>query len=554
MPAITVDGVTKTFPEGTPYGEIVQAFDTRDHLPALVALAKGKLYELHTVPEKDMTVELLTAGSAIGMDIYRRSVNFLFLKAVYDVTGKDRDVHTTLRFSNNNGYYYTFSGLKNGMEADAQLAEKILARMRELADACLPLEKKSVHLRKAMEYFRTTGMQDKEKCFRYRRASYVNLYTLEDYSGYFYGYMVWHTGFLRTFDVSVYRDGLILVLPQRSDPLSVGTYQPSPKLFAIQQEAEVWAADMQMETIGDLNDSICHETFRGRLLAAEALQEGRISAIAREIAERGDVKFVMIAGPSSSGKTTFSRRLSVQLQTQGLTPHPVSLDNFYRNRTECPRDEEGNYDFECLESLDLDLLQETLTSLTEGRETEMPVFDFISGTRKYRGDRIRLGENDILVLEGIHGLNSRISAGLPAESKYLVYISALTQMNMDAHNYISTTDGRLLRRITRDHRTRGTSALETIRMWPSVRRGEESYIFPHQENADVMFNSSLIYELSVLKTYVEPLLFQIPEDAPEYPEAHRLLKFLDSILGSPAEIVPMNSILREFIGGGVFGL
>lgn len=554
MPVITVDGNTRIYKAGTPYWEIVRDFEPAEGPPALVVLENGILRELIRVPDGDAALTLVTASSEIGMSIYRRSTNFLFLKSVYDITGKDRDVHTFLRFCSSSGYYYTIRGLADGIADYASFAKEVEARMRELAAQRIPLQKNSVSLRKAREYFRNAGMEDKDRNFRYRRASSVNLYTLDDYSDYFYGYMVRDTGFLQTFRVEPYEAGLVLVLPERTDPLHVEPYRPSPKLFAIQAEAEEWAEQMEVSALGDLNDALCAGTFQSKLLAAEALQEGKIAAIAREIASRDNIKFVMIAGPSSSGKTTFSKRLSVQLTAQGLRPYPVSLDNFYLNRVDCPRDADGNYDFECLESLDLDLIRQTLQDLIAGKKVEMPVFDFVSGTRKYHGDFLQLGESDILVLEGIHGLNPELSSFLPDDAKYLIYISALTQLNIDEHNYIPTTDGRLLRRIIRDHRTRGTSAQETIRMWPSVRRGEESYIFPYQENADVMFNSALVYEPSVLKLYAEPLLFQIPENAPEYPEAHRLLKFLENILGSPAENVPLNSILREFIGGGIFRL
>ena len=554
MPSITVNGETKTFKPGTPYGEIVKSFEAKDSLPTLVVLENGKLRELRNVPEGDHTIRLLTAESDIGISIYRRSLNFLFLKAVFDLTGKDRSVRIFQHCKVSNGFYYMISGLKNGSEVNREFAEKIENRMRELAGQCLPLKKSTVSLQKAREFFRNAGMHDKNRNFRYRLASSVNLYTLDDYSDYFYGYMVWHTGFLTEFRVEPYEEGLILVTPDRTDPQKVTPYRPYPKLFAIQMEAAKWDARMGVESLGDLNDALCNGTFQEKLLTSEALQEGRIAAIAREISERDNIKFVMIAGPSSSGKTTFSKRLSVQLTAQGLRPHPVSLDNFYRNRVECPKDADGNYDFECLEALDTDLIRKTLLDLTSGKEVDMPVYDFITGIRKNSGTRLHLEDGDILVLEGIHGLNPELSSVLPDDAKYLIYISALTQLNVDEHNYIPTTDGRLIRRIVRDHRTRGTSAQETIRMWPSVRRGEESYIFPYQENADAMFNSALLYELSVLKLYVEPLLFQIPEDAPEYPEAHRLMKFLESILASPSEQIPSNSILREFTGGGIFGL
>ena len=304
--------------------------------------------------------------------------------------------------------------------------------------------------------------------------------------------------------------------------------------------------------VGDLNECISQGESGHLTLVAEALQESRVAEIAGEISGRPEVKFVLIAGPSSSGKTTFSRRLAVQLTARGMKPHTISLDNYYHNRENTPKDAEGNYDFECLEALDIPLFNRQMKALMEGERVELPRFNFQTKKREYRGDFLQLGKEDILVLEGIHGLNDRLSYMLPASSKYKIYISALTQLNIDEHNRISTTDGRLIRRIVRDYLTRNTSAQETIAMWPSVRRGETNYIFPFQEQADAVFNSALVYELAVLKLYAEPILFQVPEDAPEYTEAKRLLKFLDYFLGLPSETVPAHSILREFIGGSCF--
>ena len=304
-----------------------------------------------------------------------------------------------------------------------------------------------------------------------------------------------------------------------------------------------------LENVGALNDRIASGQMQRLILVQEALQEKKISEIAQQIGERKDVKFIMIAGPSSSGKTTFAHRLNVQLEAIGLKPHAISVDNYFVNRYDSPRDEEGNYNFEALECLDLELFNQNMTDLLLGKRVELPVYNFKTGLREYRGDFMELGPSDILVIEGIHCLNDRLSYALPRESKFKIYISALTQLNIDEHNRIPTTDGRLLRRLVRDARTRGTKARETIRMWPSVRKGEEENIFPFQEEADVMFNSALVYELSVLKQYAEPLLFGIPKDCEEYLEAKRLLKFLDYFLGVSSEDIPKNSILREFIGG-----
>ena len=309
---------------------------------------------------------------------------------------------------------------------------------------------------------------------------------------------------------------------------------------------------MDIEDVGDLNEKVCEGSINDMILVAEALQERRIGEIARQIVERGNVKFVPIAGPSSSGKTTFSHRLSIQLRTHGLNPHPIAVDDYFVNREDTPLDENGDYNFECLEAIDVELFNQNMASLLKGERVELPTFNFKTGHREYAGHFMQLGEDDILVIEGIHGLNDKMSYMLPTESKFKIYISALTSLNVDGHNRIPTTDGRLLRRMVRDYRTRGASAKRTIQMWPNVRKGEEENIFPFQEGADVMFNSVLIYELAALKQYAEPILYSIGPDEPEYYEARRLLKFLGYFLSIPSESLPHNSIAREFVGGSCF--
>ena len=375
---------------------------------------------------------------------------------------------------------------------------------------------------------------------------------MDGYEDYLYGFMVNHTGYLTLFDLLQYEDGIVLLMPGKEHPDQLMPFAPSKKVFEVQKEAEIWAEKMDVTTVGDLNERISQGKMNQLFLVSEALQEGRISRIAEEIASRPEVKFVMIAGPSSSGKTTFSRRLSIQLIAHGLKPHPISVDNYFRPRCETPRDKNGEYDFECLEALDVELFNQDMNRLLKGEAVQLPTYNFISGEREYREAPLSIGADDVLVIEGIHCLNDAFSYSLPKEKKYKIYISALTQLNVDEHNRIPTTDGRLLRRIVRDNRTRGTNARETIARWPSVRRGEENNIFPYQEEADVIFNSVLLYELSVLKMYAEPLLFQVQREDREYDEAVRLLKFLDYLLPMPSEEVPHNSILREFIGGSCF--
>ena len=341
-------------------------------------------------------------------------------------------------------------------------------------------------------------------------------------------------------------------MPEKKAPETVPAANLSPKVFQVQRESERWGEQMGISTVADLNERITKGNIQQMMLIAEALQEQKIAKIAEQIAERKQVKFVLIAGPSSSGKTTFCNRLSIQLSAHGLTPHPISLDNYYVNRVDTPRDENGDYDFECLEALDIELLNRDMTALLNGERVELPYFNFKTGKREYKGNFIQMKETDVLVLEGIHGLNEKLTWSLPSESKFRIYISALTQLDIDEHNCLPTTDGRLIRRIVRDARTRSTSARETIAMWDSVRRGEEKNIFPFQEGADVMFNSALIYELAVLKPYAESILFGIPKDVPEYVEAKRLLKFLDYFIGVSTEVIPKNSLMREFVGGSIF--
>ena len=360
------------------------------------------------------------------------------------------------------------------------------------------------------------------------------------------------TGYVKYFDLFPYEEGMILLLPEREEPEKLPEFTPKKKLFQTLMTAREWGMDMGIDTVGDLNDQICQGGIADLILVQEALQERRIGEIARDIARHEGVKFVMIAGPSSSGKTTFSHRLSIQLRTYGLKPHPIGLDNYYLNHDQTPLDDQGKPDYECLEALDVEQFNRDMSDLLAGKEVQLPTFNFKTGKREYNGKITKLGADDILVIEGIHGLNEKMSYSLPAESKFKIYISALTCLNVDGHNRIPTTDGRLLRRLVRDARTRGTSADQTIAMWDSVRRGEEKYIFPFQEEADAMFNSAMIYELAVIKQYAEPLLFNIRQGEPAYHEAKRLLKFLEYFLGVSSEELPKNSLCREFVGGSCF--
>lgn len=524
-------------------------YDECHEYPALLARVDGKLRELHKTLRSDCRVSFVSMEDSIGRKTYQRSMNLLFLKAMYHVVGREKLKKVVLHFAIDSGFYYTVQG---DVTVDDALLEKVKAYMHELVERNIPLMKRDVSTQEAIALFHQYGMYDKEKLFRYRRVSRVNIYEVDGFEDYLYGFMVHHTGYLRLFDLIQYEDGIVMLLPNKEHPDRIDPFCPSEKVFKVQKEAEQWAEKLDVSTVGDLNERISQGKMNQLFLVSEALQEGRIARIAEEIAGRPEVKFVMIAGPSSSGKTTFSRRLSIQLIAQGLKPHPISVDNYFKPRADTPRDESGDYDYECLGALDVELFNRDMNRLLQGETVQLPTYNFITGEREYKGPELTIGPEDVLVIEGIHCLNDAFSYSLPGEKKYKIYISALTQLNVDEHNRIPTTDGRLLRRMIRDNRTRGTNARETIARWPSVRRGEDNNIFPHQEQADVIFNSALLYELSVIKMYAEPLLFQVKREDKEYDEAVRLLKFLDYFLPMPSEEVPHNSILREFIGGSSF--
>lgn len=515
---------------------------------ALVA-ANGKIRELFKKVNRDCTLTVFTLKDDIGYKTYVRTATMLFFKAVFDLFGAESTQNCRLEFAVSNG---SFVNPGNSIEATPENAEKINARMLELVEQQLPFMKRSCPLDEAMDLFKAQGMKDKEKLFKYRMSSQVNIYQIDGYYDYYYGYMLPNTGYVKYFRVEAYENGFMLLLPTKKNPCVVEPLREQKKLFATLSDSEEWGSKIGIDNVGDLNDEICKGSMSDFILMQEAEQERKIGELAKEIVRRKDVKFVMIAGPSSSGKTSFSHRLSIQLRTLGKTPHPIALDDYFVDRELTPRDENGDYNFECLEALDVKQFNEDMLELLAGKRVELPSFNFKIGKREYRGDYKQLGPDDILVIEGIHGLNDKMSYALPKESKYKIYISALTTLNIDGHNRIPTTDGRLLRRMVRDARTRGADARRTIAMWPSVRRGEEENIFPFQEDADAMFNSAMIYELAVLKQFAEPLLFQIPKEAPEYYEAKRLLKFLSYFLNVTSESLPNNSICREFVGGSCF--
>jgi uridine kinase len=537
--------------QGTTLLELAERYQDRYEHDIVLARADGKLIELASTINKNCTVEFYTTASKCGIDTYRRSATLLMLKAFYEVCGKSNIDRICVMNSVSKGYYCKLYGK---VEVNAELLKKVEHNMRQMVACNHTIKKYSLDINEAKDRFKRHGMDDKVKLFKYRRTSSVNVYNLNGFEDYFYGYMVPSTKYLKYFSMHLYDEGFVIQLPTKEAPNVVQEFRPQNKVFSVLKETANWNEMLEVDTVGALNDAIASSDIEDLILVHEALQEKKIGDIAEQIKERGNIKYVMIAGPSSSGKTTFSHRLSIQLRAIGLKPHTIAVDNYFVERDKTPRDENGDYNYEILEALDVEQFNKDMIALGNGETVYMPTYNFITGKREYKGNKLKLGKEDVLVIEGIHCLNDKLSYALNKDNKFKIYISALTQLNIDEHNRIPTTDGRLLRRIVRDARTRGTSAKETISRWPSVRNGEENHIFPFQEEADAMFNSALIYELSVIKQYAEPLLYQIPKNCPEYDEANRLIKFLSYFMGVSSERIPTNSLIREFVGGGCFNL
>ena len=546
---LTILGKEREYSEGITLYAISQDVAAEYAHPIMLAMVNGKLKELRKSPQDGDEVEFVTMDTENGIRTYRRGLILVFMKALYKVLGTKGLEKVRIEHSIGNGIY---GELEGDVSANAETLALVKQEMGRIVASDIPFDKKVVNTEEARKIFREHRMFEKEKLFGYRRVSKTNIYSLGGFEDYFYGYMPYSSGALKIFDLFPYDKGFILLVPSKEIPGVLPEFKERKKFFDVLQEGSQWGRIMGVETVGDINDVLAKGELQELILVQEAFMEKKIGDIAAQIKSRGNVKFVMIAGPSSSGKTTFSHRLSIQLKTLGMKPHPIAVDDYFVNRDDTPKHPDGSYNFECLGAIDVKQFNKDMTALLAGEEVELPSFNFKTGMREYKGNVKKLGPEDILVIEGIHGLNDALSYKLPTESKFKIYISALTQLNIDEHNRIPTTDARMLRRIVRDARTRGAAAVDTIRMWPSVRMGEEENIFPFQESADVMFNSALIYELVLLKQFAEPLLFCVPQDAPEYVEAKRLLKFLDYFLGADCENVPKNSIIREFIGGSCF--
>lgn len=546
---IMVDGKGMTCEKGiTLYELSKEAGRCSEKQDVIVARVNGIVKGLSTTVTEECDVRFCTYEDEEGKNAYLRGIKMIMLKAFYKEVPKDKFKKITVENSLHTGLYCT---LNDGEPVPEDLLKRVEERMHKYVGDDVVFEKKSMSTDRAIRLFEERKMYDKSGLIKYRRSSRVNVYKLGKVMDYFYGPMPYSTGVLKLFRLEPFDNGFVFIVPTAAKPDELPEFQPSMKLHQTLKQTSEWGTRLGTENVGQLNDIIVDGGMRELILVQEALHEKRIGDIAEQIAASGQTKIVTIAGPSSSGKTTFSYRLSAQLKTLGLKPHPVAMDDYFVNRIDTPKDKDGKYNYECIEAIDTKQFNQDLEQLLAGKEVQLPTYNFITGMREYNKPLMKLEEGELLVIEGIHGLNDVLTEGIAPENKFKIYISALTSLNIDEHNQIPTTDSRLLRRIIRDARTRGHSAQKTISMWKSVRAGENENIFPFQEKADAMFNSSLVYELAALKQYAEPLLFHVPRGSEEYTEAQRLLKFLDYFLGINPEEVPLNSILREFIGGGI---
>lgn len=540
------NGKTVEAPLGANLEEVYQLSGLQMKYGPLSAHVNNKVEGMHYRAFNQKEVEFLDITSSSGNRAYTRTLFFILCKAVHDLFDPCK---VAIDIPVSNGYYVN---LNIGRPITLEDAGTIRRRMQEIIDAAMPVHRHETTTEKAINMFENLHNRSKVKLLKSTGRLFTTYYDIDGYVDYYYGSLLTNTSQIYLFGVEKYYDGLLLRLPSREDPDELGEMTHQDKMFGIFKEHHQWQDILGLRTVGDLNDVIMQGHSSTLIQISEALQEKKIAKIADEIANRKGIKIVLIAGPSSSGKTTTCKRLSVQLAVNGIKPIEISLDDYFVDRDKTPRDEKGDYDFEHLHALNLPLFNEQLSALFRGEEVELPRYDFPTGTSQMSGRKLRLGENEMLVVEGIHALNPELTSQIPNEQIYRVYASALTTILLDNHNYIPTTDNRLLRRIIRDHKYRAVSAQETIRRWPSVRAGENKWIFPYQENADAMFNSAMLFELAVIKSQAEPLLEQVPENCQEHAEAYRLLKFLRYIKPIPETQIPPTSLLREFLGGSSF--
>ena len=550
MPTVMIKGAIRQYDKGTTFENIVKEFQEQYNNSIVLIFFNGKMRELNKRLERDGVISFITTGDSAGHNSYVRTAQMMLVKAVRDVLKEHgNSVHVKIEFALGNAFYCS---VHDGVRVTDEFALKVENERKMLRDKNVPIVKKTYPIDDAIELFKRQGMRDKERLFHYRRGSTINVYSMEGFYDYFYGYMLPSAGYVNLFKVKAYNGGLLLILPRQENPFELEEFEEQQSLFEQLYLSTKWGDLVNITTVGDLNDAICEGSISDMILVQEALQERRIGEIAAQIFQKRDTKIVLVAGPSSSGKTTFAHRLAIQLRSFGLRPHIISMDDYFVNREQTPIDIDGNYNYEVFEAVDIDLFNDNMLDLLDGEKVEMPQFDFKAGKRVYKGRFLQLEKEDILIIEGIHGLNPRASEELPQENIFKIYISCMTSLNIDEHNRIPSTDARLLRRMVRDARTRGNSAQHTFELWPKVRAGEDMNIFPYQDDADAVFNSVLIYELAVIKQFAEPLLFNVRQNEPAYYEAKRLLKFLEYFVGVDTASVPTNSLLREFVGGGCF--
>ncbi len=526
--------------------EIKDMVETEYDTQIVAARVNNVLKELKFALNEDSEVEFLDLTTSIGLRIYQRGLSFVFIRAAMELLPGCR---VSVEHSLSKGLYCEIK-YQNPINED--YVEAIEERMREIIYEDVDLEKKSISKEEAREIFQEFNMDAKEKLLKYRNKDCINIYSCGWLKNYFYGYMVPSTGYLKNFKLKFYLPGVIIQFPTKEEPNKIPEFTEQPKLASIFRETEKWGNILNVGYVANLNEIIEKDKHSQLIRVAEALHEKKIAQIA-DMITKNEKRVLLIAGPSSSGKTTFAQRLLIQLKVNGLNPITLSIDDYFVDRELTPRDEEGNYDFEALEAVDVNLFNEHMTKLIQGEEVHVPTFNFLIGKREYRNNILKIDKDQPIIIEGIHGLNEKLTKDIPQNKKFKIYISALTQLNIDDHNRIPTTDTRLIRRMVRDSKYRGHSALTTLKIWKSVRRGEERNIFPFQEEADVMFNSALAYELAVLKKYAEPLLTEIDNKEPEYAEAKRLLKFLSYFKGiNDEKFILQTSILKEFTGGSCF--
>ncbi len=527
--------------------ELAKRFKDSYQSAIVAARVNNDIRELSYELAEDARVGFIDLTDEDGMRIYRRSLYFIFIKAVNELFPERNAV---ISHPMSDGVYCEIRGDGELTEIDVETVQK---KMNEIVSCALPFEKKIVSTESARELYKKTGRLDKYEVLEHRQKPYVTVYNCGGYEDYYYGYMVPDTGYIKCFSLKFHHPGVVIQFPSKGKPEELPAFEEQKKLFKVFIEYKKWVRILGVENVGALNNIVKAGEIGDLIRVSEALHEKKIAEIADRVTNHDEQKrIVLISGPSSSGKTTFANRLGIQLRVNGYTPKTISLDNYFVNRDKTPKDEDGEYDYEALEAIDVELFNKHLTALLEGHEVEIPIYNFETGSRESLGQKMIMNKNTILVIEGIHGLNDRLTASISSEDKYKIYVSALTSMNIDDHNRIPSTDTRIIRRIVRDNQFRGCSAINTINRWPSVRRGEEKNIFPYQENADIMFNSSLVYELCLLKTYAEPLLMQLGPENERYSEVKRLIEFLSYFLSIDGKEVPNNSIVKEFVGGSCF--